>query len=71
MSDIDHDLATRETIARIGRELADAEHLRVQTLDVPKNAFTRGLVAGASIFAAGAGFVAALVGAAKAMGFLA
>lgn len=57
------DLEMSEKIARIGRELADAEHKRVMALDVPKGAQARALATGAAIFGAGGTFVAAIVGA--------
>jgi hypothetical protein len=61
--DLKDALTLQEQIARIGRELADAEHKRVQTLDVPRGATARSLVAGAALFGAGATFATALGGA--------
>lgn len=63
-------LALQEQIARIGRELADAEHKRIQALDVPKGATARAMTAGAALFGAGAAFATALVAVLKAAGAL-
>lgn len=61
-------LDLQERIARIGRELADAEHKRAQSLDIPKGATARTLTAGAALFGAGGAFTGALIALLKAIG---
>jgi len=55
------ELDTQERIARIGRELADAEHKRAQAHDLPRGATARTLTAGAALFASGATFCGVLL----------
>jgi hypothetical protein len=61
MATVNEALDLQEQIARIGRELADAEHKRMQALDIPKGATARTLTAGAALFAAGGAFVGVLL----------